>query len=172
LLRLVSLISSIFCLILILAISCADAETAVSFFEDDFFKKEEQVFLDYPSMTRDPSGAYKGVIMANVISIDPQSRFMFIKPRERDLPRMYVFVDPFTRFSKSRVGTRKRTSISSVLEGDRVAARVFLKHGVIVADEIYLVEGDFEPPSRYEKKMYKKVPSTETTEKPDGEGGH
>jgi hypothetical protein len=160
-----------FFLVLIFALCSVEAET-VSFFEDDFFKKEEQVFLDYPNMTRDPSGAYKGVILANIISIDPKSRFLFVKPRERDLPRMYLFIDPLTRFSKSKVGTRKKSSIKSALEGDRLAARVFLKHGVIVADEIYLVEGDFEPPSRYERKEYKKAPPSVAAEKPSGGGGH
>ncbi len=143
---------------------------------ESFFSSEKEQILEYSDIIRDTSGvSYKGTVFANVVSVDPQYRFIFIKPKEFDLPRMYVYLDPLTRYTYSKVGFKKRSSVKRLLEGDRVAVRVFTKFGVIVADEVFYVEGDYEAPSKYERKVYEKaavpqsVPAASHGKK---EGGH
>lgn len=128
----------------------ADSET------DSFFTTEKDHYLEYSDISRDSSGsAYKGVVFGNVISVDPEYRFIFIKPREFDLPRMFIYIDRMTAYTTSKVGFKKRSSFRNLREGDRIAVRVFARNGVIVGDEIFFIEGEYEPPSKYERKTYK-----------------
>jgi hypothetical protein len=132
---------------------------------EHFFKEESEKPLEYVDVVRASGGAsYKGVIFGNIISVDPQYRFIFVKPKEFDLPRMFIFIDPLTRYTNSKVGFKKRSSYKRLLEGDRVAVRVFTKQGVMVADEVFYIEGEFEAPSKYEKKTYTQAPLQSTVQ--------
>lgn len=142
----------------------------LSFFGGDtsISDASKESFADLLNKNSDSS--YRGVVTGNIIGVDPRERYLFIRPKEQDLPRMYIYVDPRTRFTLSKLGLKKRTRFGTAIEGHRIAARVFMRQGVIVADEVFFVEGDFEPHSRYERKVFKKA-APKTPEKAEG-GGH
>lgn len=116
----------------------------------DFFREQSKV-------------AFKGVILGNVISITDE--YIYVKPREKGLGRMYIYTDKQTLYSEMSNGKRKKAKKEQLLEGLRVAARVIMKEGIILADEVFMVEGEFDSLSRYRKRVYKAVP------KKEGEGG-
>jgi hypothetical protein len=140
---------------------------------EDFFESEEVKPLTYSDIIRDNTGgSYKGVVLGNIISVDSKYRYIFVKPREDDLPRMLIFLDRYTGYTISKTGTRKRSSISRLLEGDRVAVRVFIKSGVIIADEIFYIEGEFEAGSKYERKVFKNAPVKLPQKEESATSGH
>jgi len=157
-------------ILIIFLISSTVLAEELSFFGDDTSLSDasRESFADLLNKNSDSS--YRGVVTGNIIGVDPRERYLFIRPKEQDLPRMYIYVDPRTRFTLSKIGLKKRTRFSSAIEGDRIAARVFMRQGVIVADEVFFVQGDFEPPSRYERKIFQKA-APKTPQKAEG-GGH
>lgn len=146
----------LFCIVLIILFfrpsSNVSAEDTSS---DPFQVKEEIDEITFSDLFRSKQEeAYKGVILANFISIDPQYRFIYVKPREGDLPRITVYLDKKTSYSTIKVGKLGRGKKEMMLEGDRVALRVFVKNGIVLADEVFLVDGDFGPKARFGKRKY------------------
>ena len=137
-------------------------------------KIEEVSFSDLFRTHRDE--AYIGVILANFIYIDPAYRFIYVKPQEGDLPRMTVYLDKKTSYSTIKVGKLGRGRKQMMLEGDRVALRVFIKSGIVLADEVFLVEGDFGPKARFSKRKYARPAGSgkvgEKSEEKKSGGGH
>lgn len=121
------------------------------------------------------SSSFKGVILGNVLAAT--EHYIYVKPLERDFGRMYIYLDDKTMFSKMINGKRQRGKKDNLIEGNRVAARVLVKEGIVLADEFFLVEGDFDPRSRYRKMSYAKKKSGDGAEASHGAakpkaGGH
>jgi hypothetical protein len=119
-------------------------------------KLEEVTFSDLFRSRRNE--AYKGVVLANFIYIDPEERFIYVKPQEDNLPKLTIYIDKKTLFSTMKLGKIGKAKKSMMLEGDRVAIRAMVKNGVILADEVFLVEGDFGPKARFAKRKYAPPP--------------
>ncbi|HMO18683.1 MAG TPA: hypothetical protein PKA63_10555 [Oligoflexia bacterium] len=141
---------------------------------EDEVRSQARLLKSFADFFRDKTGeSYKGVLIGNILSLDADLRYLYFKPRDVELPRMFIYIDKKTIVTRASVGKRRRVRPQAMIEGARVAVRVFIKHGVIVADEVFLVEGEFEPPSRYEKKKFaaKAAPAGASEKKPEG-GGH
>lgn len=115
-------------------------------------KKEDITFSDLFRSNRNE--AYIGVILANFIYIDPEYRFVFVKPQGGELPRITIYLDKKTGYTTMKAGKLGKGKKSMMLEGDRVAIRSFVKSGIVLADEVFLVEGDFGPKARFAKRKY------------------
>ncbi len=147
---------------------------ADEFTNEGLSKKEDNV--SFSDLFRDKqSEAYVGVVLANFLYIDPDYEYVYIKPQEEDLPRMTVYLDKLTAYSTIKVGKLGVGKKKMMIEGDRVALRVFVKNSIILADEVFLVDGDFGPKARFAKRKYKRSLSASkaagASEKKSG-GGH
>jgi hypothetical protein len=126
--------------------------------------------------------AFKGVLLGNLIA--SEDRYLYFKAKEREISRMYIYLDPFTQFTKMIKGKRLNGKKTDLMEGQRLAVRVIIKEGIVLADEVFIVEGNFDPLSRYRKRVFvqskkgeegkdKKEKTPEKAEKaPKKSGGH
>lgn len=110
---------------------------------------------------------FKGVILGNLISVEKD--YLYVKPKESELGRMFVYLDSKTLYSKMSNGKLQNGKKEEVLEGERVAIRVVMKDGLVLADEVFMVEGDFDPRNRYRKRVIAKKKPKEGEEKKEGE---
>jgi len=129
---------------------------------------EAQSFADL--FRSQAQSSFKGVVLGNILALTDD--YVYVKPIERDLGRMYIYIDNKTMFSKMSHGKRQRGKKEYLIDGERVAARVLMKEGIILADEVFLVEGDFESRSRYRKLSYKKRKSDEDGGAEKGAASH
>lgn len=129
--------------------------------KDSELAREATTFADF--FRSQAKATFKGVVFANVISTTED--YLYIKPKEKGLGRMYVYVDKHTEFSSMTAGKRKKAKKENIIDGQRIAVRVIMKEGIVLADEVFLVEGDFDQVSRYRKRVYRAAP------KKEGEGG-
>lgn len=158
------------------SVSITEAED-LSFSTEDEDRALAKKLANFAEIFREKADqTYRGVLFGNILSVDPQHRFIYVKARERDLPRIIIYTDKKTIFTKSDVGFRRRVKPQAAIEGARIAVRLFIKQGVVLADEIFLVQEEFEPPSRYEKKKFAArsaaAPAAGEKKKEEGGGGH
>ncbi len=115
--------------------------------------------------------AHAGVILGNIIAVDDDSHYIYVKPKETGLGRLFVYIDSKTAITFEEKNKRKKLKISDLFEGDRVAIRSLAKYGIILADEIFLIKGDFEQKTKYAKKKISAA-SKPAGEKEKKSGGH
>lgn len=123
-----------------------------------------------------------GVFFGHIVFIDSGGRFLFIGPTNREFSRKYFYLDQKTRYTFVIEGRRKKRSFDDLIEGQRVAVRYFSRDRLAVADEVFVVFGEFEPgayektmrraPEEKSKKSDKKKKSGKKEKKKGGAGGH
>lgn len=146
----------LFCLLLATLFFCGSIVAEEPEVAADIFKaKEKQEKILFGDLFRTRSReSFTGVMLANILIVDPQYRYLYIKPQEENLPRITVYLDKYTAFTKMKVGKLSRGSKKLLLEGDRIAVRVFIREGIVLADEVFLVDGEFGPKARFAKRKY------------------
>lgn len=148
-------LNKVFFILLSLFINLSFDAVAEDLSIDPFKPKEKKEEISFSDLFRSRTNeAYKGVILGNFIYIDPKGRFIYVKPHEDNLPKLTVYIDNKTLFSTMKVGKIGKAKKNMMLEGDRVAIRAMIKHGIILADEIFMVQGDFGPKARFAKRKY------------------
>jgi hypothetical protein len=85
-----------------------------------------------------------GLFFGHILSINPD-RSVFIKPSDRASARKTFYFDAKSRFSKFVEGKKKRAKPFELIEGSKAAVRFFADGGFAIADEVFLVEGEFKP---------------------------
>lgn len=90
-----------------------------------------------------------GLYFGHVLFIQPK-RYIFVRPTDSEYARKTFYLDSRSRYSKFVDGLRKRARSEELVEGQKVAVRYFSGESFAVADEVFLVNGEFEP-SKYGK---------------------
>ncbi len=85
-----------------------------------------------------------GLYFGHVLFIQA-GRYIFVRPTDSEYSRKTFYLDSLTRYSKFIDGLRKRARSAELVEGQKVAVRYFAGEKFAVADEIFLVDGEFEP---------------------------
>ncbi len=87
-----------------------------------------------------------GIFYGKVAYIDTEKRFIFVKPLDSQLSRKTFYIDPNTGIIKDGY----TVTFDELPIDQKIALRYFGRELLWVADEIFVVNGEFEP-SRYGK---------------------
>ena len=107
----------------------------------------------------------QGIYLGYLIYFDPSARYMFMLPEDKYVPRQSFFYDKKTRFSRFERKRRRRAKPSRIVEGQKLAVRYFSMDGVAVAEEVFIVDGEFNPYQYLKRKKHKKKDSAEDPKK-------
>ena len=102
-----------------------------------------------------------GLYFGHVLAIVP-GKTVFVKPTDRSSSRRIFYLDSKSKITKFVEGKRKRAEDYELHEGRKIAVRYFADKTIAVADEVFLVDGEFKPA------MY----SQARPKRKKGEGGH
>ena len=130
--------------------------------EEDFFDPARQGF----------SG---GLFFGHILFVDPEKKYVFIKPSDRHYPRKLFYLDRRTKVYLTGEGKRRKATVEELREGSKTALRYFSRDTLAVADDIYLVSGDFEPRLYQKQLAVKKKTEGEAggeKKKAEAAGGH
>jgi hypothetical protein len=83
------------------------------------------------------SGVYYGYIQ----EINPQRHFLFISPIDPALPRKMFFFDAKTIVTEDKIDKE----FSVLKQGHKVAVLYFGQDDLFVAEQVFIVTGEFEP---------------------------
>lgn len=120
-----------------------------------------------------------GVFFGHIITIDSDQRFVFVRPTNRSYARKHFYLDSKTLYTFMEEGKSRKKRLKDLVEGQKVAVRYFSRKNTAIADEVFVVIGEFKP-EVYEKrrgarKSVKKKSSKEKSSKADssdsGEAG-
>ena len=95
--------------------------------------------------------ARQGVLMGHLTLIHPEKTSIVVR-REDTRVRLTFLLDRRTKYRLKR--RRKRVDILDV--GQKVAVRYFGENHFLIAEEVYVVEGEFQPADYTGKKKKKK----------------
>lgn len=109
--------------------------------------EQDSVYLSDPKSWRYSAG----IFMGHLLHIDPQGQSIFVKPIKQDKPRRTFYLSDKTIFTEIESGDkRKKRRLENFIEGQKVAVRYISEGQTFVADEVFLVKGEFQP-KEYEK---------------------
>lgn len=125
--------------------------------EEDNAKKERS-----KKEKKKPSVFGSGMAYGNILlmrKFDEDTGFLFVLGNQRSLPRRSYYLDKKTKFYK--VEDRERTNITraELVDGERVVVSYIFQDRTYLADEVFMVIGDFHPPDylpRSKKKRRKR----------------
>lgn len=92
-----------------------------------------------------------GIYFGNISYFSAPRLVLTVDPIDVRLPRKTFFLDEQTKYKLDD----KRAKLEDLRPGDKVAVRYFAEENLAVADEIFIVMGEFEP-SKYRSKEKKK----------------
>lgn len=92
-----------------------------------------------------------GIYFGNISYLSVSRLVLTVDPIDVRLPRKTFFLDEQTKYKLEF----KRAKINDLRPGDKVAVRYFAEENLAVAEEVFIVLGEFEP-AKYRSKEKKK----------------
>lgn len=99
-----------------------------------------------------------GVFFGHILYVDPHERFIFARPTDPKYSRQSFYLDAATLFTRMEEGKAKAISKADLVDGDKVAIRYFARNELSLADEVFVVVGQFQP-EVYQRRRGKKSKS-------------
>lgn len=115
-----------------------------------------------------------GVFFGHIIYLDPEDRFIFAKPTDPKYPRSNFYLDPSTKISLDDGQQFKNAAPEDLVEGKKIAVRFFSQDRLMVADEVFLVPGEFRPEEylKARRKKFKAKRGAKAKAPKKAAGGH
>jgi hypothetical protein len=108
-----------------------------------------------------------GIFYGHISFLDPQQQAIVVTPIDKSLPRYQFHLDRKTVFRIEK----KKVPYSKLALGNKVAVRYFAENRRAIADEVFVVAGEFVPKD-YLKKIKVKTKKEEGEGAAEKEGGH
>lgn len=96
-----------------------------------------------------------GTYYGHIVDIEPDGVSITVKPIDPKLPRQRFYLDKQTKF---RVDG-KVSKFQNIFRNDKVAVRFFAEEKVALADEVFVVFGEFKPEDYKPKRRVMKRPA-------------
>lgn len=93
-----------------------------------------------------------GLIMGTLDSLDDNGRFLAVRVPREGSRRKTVYLDKQTQYYKEN----KPSAASELLVGQKIAVRFIADGSLVLADAVFLVEGEFEPEAYLKARKPKK----------------
>ncbi len=104
--------------------------------------EEPSVPIDPPNSQPEESEVYTtGVIMGTLDSLDESGRFLAVRVPSEGSRRKTMYLDKQTQFYREN----KPSAASELLVGQKIAVKYIAEGSLLLADSVFLVEGEFEP---------------------------
>ena len=111
-----------------------------------------------PSLKLKDKEYSEGICYGHIIGLDARRGYIFVKPSVSRYPRRYFYLDKKTAYTIVQEGIRKKQKFENLVEGQRVVVRYFAQGGLALAEEVFVVAGEFQPPSAYREQRSGRVP--------------